>query len=247
MNIISGVYWDRGKRENNQDSLMLEQVYTRKGRVLLAVVSDGIGGLCEGETASGLIQEQLLQKFYQEILMLIRRGKGKRALERSFLRCFYELNQMLNQYGKSKGIQLGATVTLLLIYKKRYLLMHLGDSRSYMIPDRSFLHKLMGKKIGIRRLTRDHVDDLGRLTGCIGSFAYQQPDIKKGRITGKTGFLLCTDGFYHFLKEEMLQEVLNPREMQTEEQIEKRLKQLALFGLKQGEKDNVSAIYAICG
>ena len=48
MKIISGVYWDQGEREFNQDSLALQQVMTNRGRVLLAAVSDGIGGLKEG-------------------------------------------------------------------------------------------------------------------------------------------------------------------------------------------------------
>lgn len=235
MNIISGVYWDKGKRCNNQDSLMLEQVYTRAGRVLLAAVSDGIGGLNEGETASGLIIERLLQNFYQEILMLIRKHKRRKAIERSFLRCFHNLNQLMNQYGKSREIQLGATVTILLLYGKHYMLIHLGDSRGYQI-----------KRSSIKRLTKDHIDHLGRLTGCLGSFAYRRPDIKKGKCRGKTGFLLCTDGFYHFVKEEMLQDVLCPGEISSEEQLEKRLRQLALCGKKQGEKDNISAVYIVC-
>ncbi len=236
MHIISGVYWDKGMRNNNQDSLMLEQVYTKRGRIVLAAVSDGIGGLCEGETASGFIIERLLFQFYQEILTLIQKQKGKRALEKSLLRCFYELNQVMNRYGKSKEIQLGATVTILLIYGRNYIVMHLGDSRGY----------LLGKNRSLIQITTDHTDAFGRLTSCLGSFAYRCPDIKTGKIKRKTGFLLCTDGFYHYLKKAMLQEILEPGEIVTEEQIEKRLKQLALSGMRQGEKDNVSAVYLIC-
>ena len=235
MHIISGIYWDRGMRQNNQDSLMLEQVYTRKGRVLLALVSDGIGGLSEGDTASGLILEQVLLSFYQDILKLLREHRGRKMLEKSIFRCFYELNQMMNHYGKKKEIGLGATVTLLLIYKRKYLLFHLGDSRCYQI---GLNH--------VKQLTVDHADHLGRLTGCLGSFAYRSPDVIRGRVKRKTGFLLCTDGFYHYLDHKMMKEALNPQEIEAEEQIEKRLRQMALYGMKQGEKDNVSAVYIVC-
>ena len=95
MKIISGVYWDRGRRSENQDSLVLEQVFTRRGRVLLAAVSDGIGGLDEGETASGFILEKLLESFYHQMVYLIGQGKGGKALERCVLRCFFETSQML--------------------------------------------------------------------------------------------------------------------------------------------------------
>lgn len=63
MKIVSEIYWDRGKREKNQDSVLLEQVITVRGRILLAAVCDGIGGLSEGETASGFILEKLPQRF----------------------------------------------------------------------------------------------------------------------------------------------------------------------------------------
>ena len=75
MKMISGIYWDRGNRSVNQDSLVLEQVLTSKGRVLFAAVSDGIGGLSEGEVASGFILEKLLTNFYQQLLPLIGRNK----------------------------------------------------------------------------------------------------------------------------------------------------------------------------
>ena len=78
MKFISDIYWDKGLRENNQDSLILEQVVTVKGRVLLAAVSDGVGGLLEGEVASGFILEKVHAHFYDEILPLIRRGKSRK-------------------------------------------------------------------------------------------------------------------------------------------------------------------------
>ena len=264
MKIISGVYWDKGRRKENQDSLMLEQVYTVRGRVLLAVISDGIGGLKEGETASGIVIEKLRQSFYQEILTLIGRGRGMKAVERGFLRCFYEMNQILNGYGKSREIRLGATVSLLFIWNRHYLLMHLGDSRIYQIQrkkDREW-KKIRnrngitaGKESGrqkesgrenVMKLSNDHSDEAGRLTKCMGSFAYQYPDSKKGKIKRNTGFLLCTDGFYHFVTEKMLGGIFEPVEFVEGEQIEKRLKELAGYAGKQGEKDNISAVYFAC-
>ena len=53
MKYLSGFYWERGRSKANQDSIVLQQVVTDYGRILLAAVSDGIGGLSEGENASG--------------------------------------------------------------------------------------------------------------------------------------------------------------------------------------------------
>ena len=236
MKIISGVYWDKGRRSSNQDSLLFEQVNTKKGRVVLAAVSDGIGGLQEGETASGFILEKLLQNFYHQLLSMIGKSKGRRALRRSFLRCFFETNRILNQYAKSKDIKLGATVSVLLLFRGRYLIAHLGDSRIYRVDQRG----------NVKQITEDHSLGRNALTKCMGSFSYQSPDIYEGRIRGKTGFLLCSDGFSHYLSAEMMTELLHPGEIEEEEQIEKRLREIAGYELKQGEQDNMSALYFMC-
>lgn len=233
MKIISGVYWDRGQRSRNEDSLILEQVFTKKGRILLAAVSDGIGGLPEGETASGFILEKLLQNFYHRMLPLIEKGKGRRFLERSLLRCFFETNQILKKYAESKGITLGAAVSVLFIYRKKFLIFHLGDTRIY---------RICGKN-NIEQITEDHVAENNALTKCIGSFTYQVPDIIKGRIGKAESFLLCSDGFYHYAEKNMIMELLNPREELTREQIEKRLREMAGYGTRMGEQDNRTALY----
>lgn len=227
---ISGFYWDRGGRKVNQDSIILQQAATSRGKVLLAVVSDGIGGLAEGENASGYICEKLIDNFYRQLIPLMGRGKRK-MFERSLLRCFYEIKQALTRYGEEREIMLGATVSLLFLWKSRYLIFHLGDSRIYFF-----------RRNGHRLLTNDHSDGKNGLTKCLGSVPFLKPDIQFGRVHGKCGFLLCSDGFYRKQAEETFA-LLSPAEMGKEEQIEKRLGEMARFALKRGEKDNMSAIY----
>ena len=41
--------------ESSEDSLLLEQVRIQKEQIVFAVVCDGIGGLQQGEIASGLL------------------------------------------------------------------------------------------------------------------------------------------------------------------------------------------------
>jgi len=236
LKIISGVYWDKGRRSVNQDSLLLEQVLTRRGRVLVAAVSDGIGGLAEGETASGFILEKVLQNFYHRMLLTIVKGRGRHRIKRNLLRCFFETNRILNLYAKSKDISLGATVSVLMIFKNRYMTAHLGDSRIYRISE--------NRKI--QKITEDHTLGKNVLSKCMGSFPYQSPDICEGAVRGRTGFLLCSDGFYHFPTEDMFAELLDPSEIKEEEQIERRLKELAGYGMRQGEQDNISALYVLC-
>lgn len=235
MKMISGVYWDKGKRLWNQDSLMLEQVMTGRGRVLMAAVCDGIGGLAEGENASGYLAEKLTETFYKRLIRQIGKGKGRKKIKYSLLRCFCDSFADLNRYGEGKEIQLGTTVSLLLIWKNRYMIFHLGDSRIYLL-DRK----------GIRQITRDHSDGRNGLTKCVGSFPFQYPDIHCGKIKRNSGFLLCSDGLLHIPSEKMLWEVLLPTDLKEEGQIDNRLKELAAYAMKKGEMDNISALYILC-
>ena len=235
MKIISGVYWDKGKRSVNQDSISLQQVMTSRGRVCLALISDGIGGLLEGENASGYITERLTENFYRQVITLIASRKGEKVVERSLLRCFYGVCEEIGKYAGERDIKLGATVSLLLIWKRKYLICHLGDSRIYLC-----------KKEKQVLITKDHSDGRNGLTRCLGSFPYQRPDVYKGRIIRRSGFLLCTDGFYRMMESKELQMLL-PREISSEEQIEKRLREIGVAGLKKGEKDNMSAVCIMVG
>lgn len=230
MNVISGVYWNRGHRLNNEDSLALQQVLTCRGRVAMAVVCDGIGGLMEGEVASGFIVEQLIEYFYRQFAVLIGKGKGASIIRKCISRCFYEIGYEMRAYGKAKGIKLGTTVSMVLLWNHRYITAHLGDSRIY---------RLEGEKV--KQITKDHSDGKHGLIKCMGSFAFQKPELHMGRIRKNQGLLLCTDGFYRRMK--VSDDLWNPADIYEEQQITKRLEASAGQVQKLGEEDNLSAIY----
>lgn len=247
MKIISEAFWSCGKKMSNQDSLLLEQALTSKGRMVLAVVSDGIGSLAQGEVASGYIVERLSENFYESLIPLTAKGKGKGVLKRSLLRCFWDMNQELIQYASAKNIRLGATVSLLMIWKRRYLILHLGDSRIYLCS--------RGR---LRQLTPDHVRNFRHndgstdrciqgVTKCMGSFPFQFPDIRFGRLWGKKGFLLCTDGYFRTLNKTAAAGIFAPEDITSQEQIRRRLKEMGTAAVKKGEKDNLSALYVWAG
>ena len=71
MSYLTSWYWDKGDfREKNEDSFSLQQVRLNgiwKGEeAALIIVCDGIGGLPEGETASGFVVQQMTEWFYQD-------------------------------------------------------------------------------------------------------------------------------------------------------------------------------------
>ena len=262
MKYLTGVYWERGNTADiNQDSLVLLQVLTAKGRVLLAAVCDGMGGLSQGEWASGYATKRLQEWFYESLLRLVQKKKPYWMIRRSLDRLVYHMQEQLLQYGTQEEIRLGTTMTVLVLWEKTYLLWHLGDSRVYrfqaagrtglfggMMNGRGVCQTHMAVKkeksvSGAACMTKDHVKGRNQLTKCVGSFGYDRPDFKLGVLREGQGMLLCSDGFRHFVEESELSDVLRPEQIKSEEQIARRLREIGDACMKRGERDNLSAVY----
>lgn len=233
MRYLTDVYWCRGKTaDRNQDSVVLQQVLTRRGRVLLAAVCDGMGGISRGEEASGYAAERIREWFYTELFAMIRKNKRYWVIRRSLDRLVFHMQAQLEQYALQENILLGTTMTVLVVWEKTWMLWHLGDSRAYRLRGRC-----------MEQLTADHAQDEGKLTKCLGSFGRFVPQHKLGVFKPGEGILLCTDGFRRRVTAQELEEVMNPREIMGEEQIGRRLKEMGEICMKRGERDNLSAIY----
>lgn len=229
------VYWNKGPaRETNQDSLVVLQAMTSRGSVLMAVVCDGMGGMDSGEIASGYLTEALITWFYDGLLRAVGKKKPLWVLRRSAERIVFQVQQRLQSYAEKHGLEMGTTMSLLVLWEKKYLLWHLGDSRIYRLFPR--------KKRRITLLTKDHTQGTNRLTKCVGSFGFFQPDFRMGATGKGEAFLLCSDGFWHAIKTEELGETLAPDSL-TEERCDRRLREIGEAAIRRGERDNLSAVY----
>ncbi|MBD5487654.1 MAG: serine/threonine-protein phosphatase [Lachnospiraceae bacterium] len=241
MKYLTSVYWERGSMaERNQDSVVLLQVLTARGRVLMAAVCDGMGGLAQGEAASGYITRRLQEWFYESLLRSVQKRKAFWIIRRSLDRLVYDMQEQLSQYAGREKIRMGSTMTVLVLWEKTYLLWHLGDSRAYRLSAAGDGGRMKGS---LRCMTTDHVRGRNQLTKCVGSFGYMRPDFRMGTFGNGQAMLLCSDGFRHYVTEEELADVLNPGVVAEEMQAERRLREIGEACMKRGEVDNLSAVY----
>lgn len=246
MQIISGVFQRKGLRAGvNQDSLCLQQARTKKGSVLFAAVCDGIGGLQEGEEASGYTVMWLSRWFYTGYRELFKkRAAGERILL-SMQRQICHIQEHLKQYQKNNQIQSGTTLTAVLIQGRRYFLVHIGDSRAYVIKKK---RRIFGKAVAKAvQLTWDDRNENGYLTRCLGAGGADRAFYATGKLKGRTGLLLCTDGFYEKLSEGEMANALCPFKIQEEEALIRRLELLGEQAVRGGSLDDMSAVYAVLG
>lgn len=233
MQYLTNVYWCQGSEaEKNQDSVVLQQVLTRRGRVLMAAVCDGMGGIFSGEVASGYVTEELQAWFYRELICMVQKRKRCWVIRRSLDRLVFHMQRQLQRYAAHKELSLGTTMTVLVVWERTWMLWHLGDSRAY---------RFRGKRV--EQLSKDHVYGAGQLTKCLGSFGYFVPEHRMGVLNPGEGILLCTDGFWRLISGEELRDVMNSSELAEEEQIGRRLKEIGCVCMKRGERDNLSAVY----
>lgn len=233
MEYMTGVYWYQGRvAKTNQDAILVQQVLTRRGRVIFAAVCDGMGGVSYGEMAGGYVAERLQEWFYTEFLRMLCRKKRIWVIRRSLDRLVWHMQQQMRRYADREGVSMGTTMTVLVVWEKVWLLWHLGDSRAYRL-----------RRGRMEQLTTDHAHGAGKLTKCVGSFGNFVPEHAVGVPAAGEGFLLCTDGFQRRMSERELRDVLAPAALREEAQIERRLKEIGEVCMRRGESDNLSAVY----
>ena len=224
MEYMTSYYWNAGAGGlKNEDSLSLQRVSMKHKEAAFLLVCDGIGGLKAGEWASGFVAEQMTCWFWERAVKILGRRRWEKALSHSALRQLMKVQEEMEWYEKEQKMRCGTTCTMAVVCQNRYVLLHSGDSRAY----------LLGKKE--RQLTADHQLQ-GRLARCMGDFGFQRPDILRGRMSGGEILLLCTDGFCSSAPAGFFGESLQQNEAGLW-----GLEQIGRFLLAHGEQDNLTA------
>ncbi len=234
MEYLMSWYWDKGHfREKNEDSFSMQKVRMRHKEAAFLIVCDGIGGLPEGETAGGFVTERMTEWFYKEGILEMRGVFWRRKTADSAIFALSQIQQKIECCERAEEICCGTTCTLALVKGGRFIVLHSGDSRAYLIGKREKL------------LTCDHRRG-GALIRCMGAFGFQPPDKIRGRLKKGEALLLCTDGFCRLAPEGFWKGCLLAEEKDPG-LFYKRLKGAGSFLASQGEKDNMTALLLVRG
>lgn len=249
--IWSAAHTDVGiKKSVNQDSVMLKIAGSPFGKIAFAVVCDGMGGLQQGEIASGMLNNKYEEWFRRELPALLKAGLTRNSFSESLEKVTMQMDKDMKQYAAMRQVQMGTTATLLLIVGDRYYIFHVGDTRVYQITGNNMNqlttdHTLVQQQIQ-RGIMSEEQAQMSKsknvLLQCVGASQTLQPDVLEGEITAPSSFLLCSDGFRHKLSKRELFEQLNPAGLQSEEMMQARIQMMTEWNKSRGETDNISAI-----
>ncbi len=219
-------------REGNEDS-------GYAGPRLLAI-ADGMGGAAAGEVASS--------EAISTIVALDDDIPGSdilTSLGTAVQRANDQLRSMVEEDPQLEGM--GTTLTALLWTGQRLGLVHVGDSRAYLLRD-GVLTQITQDHTWVQRLV-----DEGRITEeeatthpqrsllmrALGSGDHVEPDLSIREVRAGDRYLICSDGLSGVVSHQTLEETL--ASYQGPQETVQELIQLALRG---GGPDNITVIVA---
>lgn len=194
MTITYASYSNIGKRANNEDAYNIVQ----NGNSLIAIVADGLGGHANGSIASNIaaknIPQNLLDRKFDEDEL------GYAILDTH--RLIYETNSSSC-----------TTVAALWINNNKAISAHVGDSRVYQFRDSKIVyqsedHSMVQVAISLGNLPADacrHHKDRNKVYNVLGDKTERPKiDIYLMDVLPGDRFLLCSDGFWERITEDMM-------------------------------------------
>jgi PPM family protein phosphatase len=227
MRIVAGVATDTGRvRDHNEDSYVVEPP--------LFAVADGMGGAKAGEVASQLALETIVDL----------QRSGETTLEDEVR----EANRIV--FARSEEdpnfAGMGTTLTAALASTESLHLVHVGDSRAYLLRDGRLRqlthdHTLVDRMVEAGEISRDEADVhphrnvLLRALGTEPKVDVEAQDV--GLLEGDRA-LLCSDGLTTMVTEEQIVAILDVTQGEPQDAAER----LVRAANRAGGIDNITAI-----
>lgn len=200
-----------GRRENQEDSVLILEHKENKNIKLLAV-ADGVGGVENSEQASQYLLKELLiffestkAKYYNELEYI------KKALEQKILLANEEIIE--KQIGKT-------TLSMAIVTGQETLIINIGDSRIYTYENSDLIQQTRDDSlvqiyyenniIKEKDLTRFH-NRSNEITNCVG---VRNININSNIINTNYDLLLAlTDGIIDCVSEEEIKNIIKSEEV----------------------------------
>ena len=248
MNFIVSGNTDIGlTKSTNQDSLSMKVINTKQGRMVLAVLCDGMGGLDKGEVASASVIKAFDEWARNDLQQLTDAPIEDPVIRSQWEKIVSDQNNKIKSYGASLGIKLGTTVTAMLITQTRYYILNIGDTRAYElfngIRQLTNDHTFVAREVALGNMTEDQARNDERrsvLLQCVGASDDVYPDMFFGAAQANAVYMLCCDGFRHEITPEEMYDRFEPDKMLDEHKMNQASVELIELNKQRQERDNIT-------
>jgi len=223
---------------------------TPQARIL--IVADGIGGHGGGEVASAVTIDAMAHYCFEAMPWVQRRSEcSTEELERGLQEAVMTAQQRVRRVAKRKALdaELGTTLTMAYVAWPDLLLVHVGDSRGYLLRDDTLHHLTVDHTLAQRmvdeqvmtpqqaqRSPLSHV-----LVNAVGGKSDAiNVELRHVALQLDDQLLLCTDGLYDMLDDETIAAALR----RTDKPAQTVVTELVAAANAAGGRDNITAILA---
>jgi PPM family protein phosphatase len=233
-------------REDNQDNMWLPgDSYPDPGA--LFILADGMGGYARGDIAS----EVAIRAMFQTVTGSLSQGNINGSAP-GVLRKGIEManTAVINTASRMNIAHLGTTLMAAWILGDRLHLVHVCDSRAYLLrrePDGVYTatcltidHSVVGDLLRAKVIKAAQVRNHARrsyLTRAIGINFFVQPDLATIALRPDDCLILCTDGLWAFVEDEQLADIV-----QSDHSLDQVCRKILDAAYSNGSDDNASVI-----
>jgi serine/threonine protein phosphatase PrpC len=213
---------DIGGRTEQQDCL--DRLSLNGGDSHLVIVADGMGGHRDGALAARTVIETARQRLSEDRL----------ADPRAFLKSLcVESHHAINAIGGSEERSPGSTCILLYVNGPEAYWAHVGDSRLYHFRNGKLLNQTRDHSVAQLMVEQGRLDADDVATSTLQNQLYMrlggdkipEPEFGASEIETDDIFMLCSDGFWEYIKPEEAVSIL--RGLPPEEDAAARLVAMA--------------------
>ena len=212
----------------NQDAYLVKRAQTAAGDIALAVVADGMGGLQQGEVASGNLV-RAFDAWFQRDLPLAGESLGfsgaafAHVLKVQWASLLQDVNLSLMKYGLHQGISLGTACTAFFVAAGCYYAIQVGDTRlgrvrhqqlQWLTEDQTFA----AQEVDAGRLSKAEAARhplRNTLLQCVGASSNLAPVFSLGSFDATAAYVICSDGFRRSLTDTELASSLCAEALRT--------------------------------
>jgi serine/threonine protein phosphatase PrpC len=183
----------------------------------LFIVADGMGGHDGGEVASRLAVTTVARTVLSELVLPALDDNVTEALQPLIIAAVQDANRAIWEHAQALGSDMGTTCTVALLLGQALYIGHVGDSRAYLATPTGMKaitndHSAVGRLIQVGQLdpseARDHplrsqlYRTIGQHPDVLVDFVYQP-------LGDATHLLLCSDGLWGMVEDDVLLDVLD--------------------------------------
>lgn len=235
-----GSYTDKGRREENEDSLLLYHDNT----LYSFGVADGAGGHALGKQVS----EATVKALEDEL-----KNNNEYSIDYIFKllqRKYEQINNHIYSHSISSGDVMVTTLSMINIVGYRMIISNVGDTKIFRIRNKkltllSKVHTVAWSQFEFGLINEKQLNEHKQkhvLTKGIGGAEKISPYFAKELIADHDIYLICSDGVYNFLSEEKMIELFSTERTYTNQELEGICKKCVSIAFQNQADDNMSII-----